>query len=311
MLIYTDNLDYANQIVKSTPDWQVNKRRSPVDKWDDMLVTRLLRPEKVVQYAPIPFPNYTLVIVAEHAPRSQFELIHELISEGQEMPDGLVCLAGYGEDFKGFHNRTWTALPGNLHVTILFKPGQAINQAESGMLALGPVSVVEAIGKVNTLAATVGIKWVNDVVIQGSKVAGILTRSQITGNILAHIALGIGINIGKSPQLPPDPFVPSVSHLNQFGDCSVSELFWHLLDSLAENYQLLVSGKGSLVVEKYIRYNVIAGREVVIFSDFPGEPPRELRRGKVTGIGDQLELYLDGTSEPLRRGRLAYAADVF
>ncbi len=310
MHVYTDDVAYANQIVTSSPDWLIFKPPSPGDNARDMVIERLLGEEKVMHCTLSSFRNYSLVLLAGHALRSQFDLIHELISEGKELPDGLVCLAGYGEDFKGFHERSWTAIPGNLHMTVLFKPGKPVFRAESGMLALGPVSVVEAIGKVKTLSAGVGIKWVNDVVISGAKVAGVLTRSQIAGKILTHIALGIGINIGKSPQLPPDPFVPSVVHLNQFGKCSMRELFWNLLDSMAENYHLLVSGMGRLVVEKYIGFSEIIGREIVIFSDVPGQSPQELRRGKVTGIGEQLEIYLEGYSKAVRRGRLAYTNDL-
>jgi BirA family biotin operon repressor/biotin-[acetyl-CoA-carboxylase] ligase len=49
----------------------------------------------------------------------------------------------------------------------------------------------------------VRVKWPNDVLVDGGKVAGILPESAIgAGGEVEHVVLGIGVNVGFAPQLP-------------------------------------------------------------------------------------------------------------
>jgi BirA family biotin operon repressor/biotin-[acetyl-CoA-carboxylase] ligase len=49
----------------------------------------------------------------------------------------------------------------------------------------------------------VRVKWPNDVLVDGGKVAGILPESSIDQDGQAeHVVLGIGVNVGFAPQLP-------------------------------------------------------------------------------------------------------------
>jgi len=49
----------------------------------------------------------------------------------------------------------------------------------------------------------VRVKWPNDVLVDGGKIAGILLESAIgqTGQV-QHVVAGIGVNVGFAPQLP-------------------------------------------------------------------------------------------------------------
>ena len=42
-----------------------------------------------------------------------------------------------------------------------------------------------------------GIKWPNDIVIAGKKICGILTEMSLTGNEIAHVIIGVGINVSS------------------------------------------------------------------------------------------------------------------
>ena len=311
MHVFTDDYDLANKIISTSPDWRRIMPDQTGHDPKDLLIQRLLHSGNI-SYSEVPSAeDYPLMVISKFAPHSQFEIIHSMITEGLDLPGGIICLAGYGERFKGFHDRAWEALPGNLHLSVLFKPGMKIERFETGLLALGPISVIEAISRMNHLPVTCGIKWVNDIVIDNAKVGGVLVRSQMTGQSVDYIILGIGINIAQSPQLPADPFVPATCHLRQYGNCSVRELLWQLLDTLTGNYCLFQTGLSEVLIKKYIDLSIIVGREIAVFSDFPADKPRELQRGRVTKIGEHLEIYLDNSPEPVHRGRVAFINDLF
>jgi biotin-(acetyl-CoA carboxylase) ligase len=91
-----------------------------------------------------------------------------------------------------------------------------------------------------------------------------------------------------------------------------------LLDRLRHNYDLLLRRGAGELLEEYRRRSVILGRQVRVLRDDAaaagigggnsgrGDVAAEdvLAAGRVTGIGDGLELYLDGTASPVMRGRL-------
>jgi len=50
--------------------------------------------------------------------------------------------------------------------------------------------------------------------------------------------------------------------------------------------------------------SLVIGREVDICSDIPGSGVRVIASGRVTGIGDNLELFIEGEDRPVSKGRL-------
>lgn len=79
------------------------------------------------------------------------------------------------------------------------------------------------------------LKWPNDVLLNGGKLAGILLESTGMGRELGHLAIGIGVNLSQAPQ--PDALeegaVRPVSLLSETGADVMPEDF---LTELAANY---------------------------------------------------------------------------
>jgi BirA family biotin operon repressor/biotin-[acetyl-CoA-carboxylase] ligase len=112
-------------------------------------------------------------------------------------PEGLVIAAESQTAGKGRLGRTWQTRPGAaLTFSVLVRP-DAVPQASRGWLPLlAGVAVVSALAEVTSLAAK--LKWPNDVLAGGGKLAGILAE-QSGGAIV----VGIGINVlGGEAELP-------------------------------------------------------------------------------------------------------------
>ena len=113
-------------------------------------------------------------------------------------PEGTLVWARVQTGGRGRRGRTWASPIGNLYSSTILRPDcPAARAAELGFVAaLAVVDIVPA-------GRSVRVKWPNDVLVDGGKVAGILLESAIgqTG-IVQHVVAGIGINVGFAPQLP-------------------------------------------------------------------------------------------------------------
>lgn len=135
---------------------------------------------------------------------------------------------------RGRRGRGWANPEGNFAATLVMRPGEPPDQ-----VALR--SFVAALALHDAfLAATGGrggfaLKWPNDVLLNGGKVAGILLESAGTGRGISHFAIGIGINLIAAPaadEVEPGATRP-VSLLSETGIQVAPEEF---LDLLAPAY---------------------------------------------------------------------------
>lgn len=108
-------------------------------------------------------------------------------------PEGLAILADRQARGRGRSGRVWASLPGlGVYTSILLRPPVPPQQALLLTLLAG-LATADAIRAVCT--AEVCLKWPNDVLLQGRKVAGILTEMATVGQTVGHVVVGIGINV--------------------------------------------------------------------------------------------------------------------
>jgi BirA family biotin operon repressor/biotin-[acetyl-CoA-carboxylase] ligase len=116
----------------------------------------------------------------------------------EEDGEGTVAVAEEQTEGRGRLGRTWNAPAGtSVLVSVLLLPAvEAARLPELSLVAGG--AVAEAIVEVTGIEPT--IKFPNDVLIAGRKVAGILAESSE-----GRVVLGIGVNVNQTrEQLPPD-----------------------------------------------------------------------------------------------------------
>ncbi len=120
-------------------------------------------------------------------------------------PSGTIVLADRQSKGRGRLGRTWHSAPGNLHASILLRPDCSL-QAASELSLLAGVVLTELLAGHGPDDLDLALKWPNDVLIDGAKVAGILLESGgAKGGRLTHVVIGIGVNVAWSPDDMPYP----------------------------------------------------------------------------------------------------------
>ena len=98
---------------------------------------------------------------------------------------------------RGRRGRSWETLSGNLAATLLLRP-KASREAV-GQLSFAAALAVADVAAHFAPAAAITVKWPNDVLADGRKLAGILLESG-TDSQGGWLAVGIGINLAAAPE---------------------------------------------------------------------------------------------------------------
>ena len=307
MIVYADSLEYAAKILPGESDWQEGNRNTLSPNLQ--LLTENLYHDRVFHRAEIKSDGiWKYLFIIEEAPSSHYDLMIKFAEENVDLPHGILCLAGTSAGLHGQRSRPWVGMPGNIHLTVYLTPQQKIDHFGIGFTILSAVSVVETIDAIKGFSGRAGIKWVNDIFIDEAKVSGFLTNAQCLGDTITAAILGIGLNVESSPEVTTDDFVPQAAALHDFStdpdSGALAAVLRRLLERLAANYELLITGRYGQLLEKYRDRSIIMGREVEIISDPLSGPGEILASGKVTAIGENLELFLEGKKKPITRGRL-------
>jgi BirA family biotin operon repressor/biotin-[acetyl-CoA-carboxylase] ligase len=167
---------------------------------------------------------------------------------------------------------------------------------------------VDAIDAIPGLEESAGIKWVNDILIDGAKVGGVLAYTQSMGGAISGAVLGIGVNVETEPDIEPTPFVPQAGTLRSKASrpeaCNQQSFFAALAAALDTNYTRLLAGEYEALLERYRERSLVIGRQVTLCADKPGPELDVIARGRVSRIGDALELAIEGYEQPFTKGRL-------
>ena len=125
--------------------------------------------------------------------------------------DGCLVIADAQTRGRGRLNRRWVTQPGvALAFSVLLIPNAAEQERLALFSPLGALAICQAMEA--ELALQPQIKWPNDVLLLGRKVAGILVELVWLGNRLGGIVIGIGLNVAPAA-VPPDEQVlfPAIS----------------------------------------------------------------------------------------------------
>ena len=207
-------------------------------------------------------------------------VLRQLALSGAE--EGTVVLAETQTAGRGRMGHAWFSLPGvNLYISVLLRP--ALTLAEVPVFSLiASLALTDAVWRMGLPAS---IKWPNDILIEGRKVAGCLVDVAVSAGRVDHVILGAGINLN----------VPSTALSATLGAAgtnagSMSEpagrpvdrnLFTALFLNFLERALLMYETNGAgAVLTAWRSRDALSGQYVDVREE------GALYRGRVLGIGD-------------------------
>ncbi|MFH2037478.1 MAG: hypothetical protein ABIJ45_13835 [Candidatus Zixiibacteriota bacterium] len=317
MIIYTDDKKFAESLFSPDLNWTVASVQNSNDSLNH-LISEIYCDREYYKYCFDPLSNpfginkdnrsiWQYLFLVKHASRSHYDILTDLCQKNADLPDGILCMADSGDKFHGFKNRAWVSTGGNIHLVAYLKPNRVIRHGV-GFMVLSAVSAIQAIESVKGLNSQVGLKWVNDILIEGAKVGGVLAYSQSEGDIITGAVLGLGMNVETCPKVEPNIFVPKAACLRDFAKDSrqiTRQAVWQkLVQKITHNYQLLCGNKYSILLDFYCSKSIVIGKRVEIHPDSLDAKTDEIVTGVVEQIGDSLELYLKNKKDSINKGRL-------
>jgi BirA family transcriptional regulator, biotin operon repressor / biotin---[acetyl-CoA-carboxylase] ligase len=133
-------------------------------------------------------------------------------------PEGTVVTAETQTAGRGRSGRAWVTPHGSaIAMSLILRPKvPALHTLQVSLL--GGLAVLEGIQRLVSLPLQ--LKWPNDVLVNGKKVAGILAEAAYSGDQLEYVVLGMGVNVNGGP--PPDLQVEyeATSLAAEWGDSS-------------------------------------------------------------------------------------------
>ena len=119
--------------------------------------------------------------------------------------EGLVLIAQAQSAGRGRGGHSFYSPPGGLYMSILLRPEIGARQAV-GLTAMAAVAAARAAERLCGVPIT--IKWVNDLLIDGKKAAGILTEAigDLESGLVHAVVVGIGLNL----RTPEEAFPPTL-----------------------------------------------------------------------------------------------------
>ncbi|WP_286228987.1 biotin--[acetyl-CoA-carboxylase] ligase [Neobacillus mesonae] len=235
----------------------------------------------------------------EESVESTQKIAHKLASQG--VPEGTVVIAEEQRSGKGRMNRNWHSPKyTGIWMSLILKPNIPLTKAPQ-LTLLTAVAVVQAMEEITGL--TPGIKWPNDILIDGKKVTGILTELQAEADRIHSIIIGVGINVNQKLEDFPLELQDKASSLSiQKGEqISRAELIRTIFKHFEKLYSLYLNQGFMPIKILWEGYAVSIGRIL------KARTLTEVIEGKALGITDEGVLKIEDQSGVIHH---VYSADI-
>ncbi len=227
------------------------------------------------------------------------------LAAGSRTP--LVILAREQTQGRGRRGRVWHSPPaGNLYSTFVFRPKLEPARLQDFTLWMG-LNICELIA--NFCSIEPGLKWPNDVLINGRKVGGMLTEARIDAEEVHDLVFGLGLNLnGRANDLPKDLQKSATSlaevaggpvDVNRFAAALIGRVISACNRFVEDDYR-------DKFAELWARFDVLRGQPVTVTQG------NRTIAGTATGIDAEGSLIVRtsaGRTERFRAGEVTLSRD--
>lgn len=208
--------------------------------------------------------------------------------------EGTVVIAEAQTAGRGRLGRTWHSPPGtNLYCSILLRPALSIVRVPELALVAG-LGVARA---ADGLGLHARIKWPNDVLVGGRKVAGILTEMEAELDRVHVVIVGIGVNVNAAAEHFPPYLSDKATSLAVASGAPIDRIGFTagLLAELESCFARHRDGGFAALRDEWERRSALTGRRVTVAG------PHGDVAGEVSGLDDDGALRLVDASGTVHR----------
>lgn len=184
----------------------------------------------------------------------------ELAVAGAE--EGTVVIARIQQQGRGRFDRVWQSPEGGMYLSLVLRP-----KISPEKLSLLPFVAALTVAKtMDSFGLHTTIKWPNDVLANGKKIAGILLESEVEGRSIRYVVVGVGINLNIDTKvLSPDIQPRSTSLFHELGSpVDYHEFLGTFFTRFEKEYSLLIHHQYENIIDEWKIYSDTLGKKVCV-----------------------------------------------
>jgi BirA family transcriptional regulator, biotin operon repressor / biotin---[acetyl-CoA-carboxylase] ligase len=206
--------------------------------------------------------------------------------------EGTVVLADAQTAGRGRLGQPWFSPAGvNLHASVIFRPVFPAREVARFSL-IAPLALSDAI---EDLGLSPAIRWPNDVLVGGKKLAGTRVECATRGEEIAHMVLGVAVDVNVQPPALQAALGPAGGHATslrvalgrEVGRNALAAAYLSRLDAWARRYA--EEGPG-LILAAWRARDILTGRRI------EARGPRKAVEGRVLGVDASGHLLIEASS---------------
>ena len=170
--------------------------------------------------------------------------------ETREFGEDTAIIAREQTGGKGTKGRSFSSPRGGVYLSLVrYYPCKAENS-----FSLMIASCMAVVKTLELYGVSAGVKWPNDVFLNGKKICGILIKNSFEGENVKKSITGIGVNVNND--IPKDLADIAINLKSIVGEVDIDEFYKRLIENLYADYS----------VDEYRSRNIVLGKEITAIS---------------------------------------------